>query len=36
VESLEAGGFRQLFGEAIAAATVRGRDLSAANETPKA
>lgn len=34
IQSFEAGGFRQLVERAIAAATERGRDLSAANESP--
>jgi pyrroline-5-carboxylate reductase len=33
LEAFEAGGFRELVGAAIAAATERGRTLSAANET---
>ena len=34
LETFEAGGFRDLVGGAIAAATARGRELSAANEDP--
>ena len=34
IETFEAGGFRELVDRAIAAATVRGRELSAANEDP--
>lgn len=34
LDAFEAGGFRDLVGAAIAAATERGRTLSAANETP--
>jgi pyrroline-5-carboxylate reductase len=34
IEAFEAGGFRTLVGDAIAAATRRGRELSAANESP--
>jgi pyrroline-5-carboxylate reductase len=34
LEAFEAGGFRALVGDAIAAATRRGRELSAANESP--
>jgi pyrroline-5-carboxylate reductase len=36
LETFEAGGFRDLVGRAIAAATERGRELSAANEGPAA
>ena len=35
VESFEAGGFREMVATAIAAATRRGRELSAANEPPE-
>jgi pyrroline-5-carboxylate reductase len=34
LEAFEAGGFRALVGDAIAAATRRGRELSAANQSP--
>jgi pyrroline-5-carboxylate reductase len=34
LETLEAGGFRALVAQAIANATIRGRELSAANEDP--
>jgi pyrroline-5-carboxylate reductase len=34
LEAFETGGFRALVGDAIAAATRRGRELSAANESP--
>jgi pyrroline-5-carboxylate reductase len=34
IETFEAGGFRELVGRAIARATERGRELSAANEDP--
>ncbi len=36
LESFEAGGFRELVAKAIAAATERGRSLSAANDAPPA
>jgi len=35
IESFEAGGFRELVSGAIAAATLRGLELSAANESPE-